>query len=263
MKRNHIPAALFAATAFDTVLLTACGNANAPQTIGSADGPTEITVSDENDANIGIIGGADGPTAIYVTDGSDAPNAEAILAAKAMLTSKGLELISRMNSLARSNEYISTATSSQPILDQIQLIAAADYTSPEEIFVIDGSGFAADTTDFVRGYIREKAIRSIPSMLNALDGAQTLSAAAILQVDETFRCNAPGHTVIYLYAYRAAYSVMVTYSPGEDGTVAATASFVKFSSTEPATISHHVAEAIGSVIDSTDITVRSIDTAQQ
>lgn len=257
MKRNHIPAALFAATVFSTVLLTACGNANGPQTIGSADGPTEITVSDEKNANIGIIGGADGPTAIYVTDGSDAPDAEAILAAK------GLELISRMNSLARSNEYISTATSSQPILNQIQLIAAADYTSPEEIFVIDGSGFAADTTDFVRGYIREKAIRSIPSMLNALDGAQTLSAAAILQVDETFRCNAPGHTVIYLYAYRAAYSVMVTYSPGEDGTVAATASFVKFSSTEPATISHHVAEAIGSVIDSTDITVRSIDTAQQ
>ncbi len=257
MKRNHIPAALFAATAFGTVLLTACGNANGPQTIGSADGPTEITVSDEKDANIGIIGGADGPTAIYVTDGSDTPDAEA------MLTAKGLELISRMNSLARSNEYISTATSSQPILDQIQLIAAADYTSPEEIFVIDGSGFAADTTDFVRGYIREKAIRSIPSMLNALDGAQTLSASAILQVDETFRCNAPGHTVIYLYAYRAAYSVMVTYSPGEDGTVAATASFVKFSSTEPATISHHVAEAIGSVIDSTDITVRSIDTAQQ
>lgn len=257
MKRNHIPAAIFAATAFGTAVLTACGNANAPQTIGSADGPTEITVSDENDANIGIIGGADGPTAIYVTDGSDAPNA------KAMLTAKGLELISRMNSLAHSKEYISTATSSQPILDQIQLIAAADYTSPEEIFVIDGSGFAADTTDFVRGYIREKAIRSIPSMLNALDGAQTLSAAAILQVDETFRCNAPGHPVIYLYAYRAAYSVMVTYSPGEDGTVAATASFVKFSSTEPATISHHVAEAIGSVIDSTDITVRSIDTAQQ
>lgn len=257
MKRNHIPAALFAATAFGTAVLTACGNANTPQTIGSADGPTEITVSDEKDANIGIIGGADGPTAIYVTDGSDTPDAEAVL------TAKGLELISRMNSLARSNEYISTATSSQPILDQIQLIAAADYTSPEEIFVIDRSGFAADTTDFVRGYIREKAICSIPSMLNALDGAQTLSASAILQVDETFRCNAPGHTVIYLYAYRAAYSVMVTYSPGEDGTVAATASFVKFSSTEPATISHHVAEAIGSVIDSTDITVRSIDTAQQ
>lgn len=257
MKRNHIPAVLFAATAFGTVILTACGNANAPQTIGSADGPTEITVSDEKDANIGIIGGADGPTAIYVTDGSDTPDAETMLAAK------GLELISRMNNLAHSKEYISTATSSQPILDQIELIAAADYTSPEEIFVIDGSGFAADTTDFVRGYIREKAIRSIPSMLNALDGAQTLSASAILQVDETFRCNAPGHTVIYLYAYRAAYSVMVTYSPGEDGTVAATASFVKFSSTEPATISHHVAEAIGSVIDSTDITVRSIDTAQQ
>ena len=258
MKRKHTPAALIAATVFCTVILTACGNTNTPpQTIGSADGPTEITVSDEKDANIGIIGGADGPTAIYVTDGSDARDTETILAAK------GLELISRMHSLARSKEYLATATSSQPILDQIEIIATADYTSPEEIFVIDGSGFADDATDFVRGYIRRKAIRSIPAMLNALDGAHTLSASAILQADETFRCSASDHTVIYLYAYDAAYSAMVTYSPGEDGTVAATASFVKFSSAEPATISHHVAECIGSVIDTADITVRSVDTAQQ
>lgn len=258
---KHIPAPTLQLAAAILLAATACGHRDSTSVIGSADGPTAIYLTDGANtattaeaATTGIIGGTDGPTAITVADKSPAHDTvEKILAAK------GVELIGRMAILAGSSEYLSHMTSSQAVLEEIAVIAGTDYTSPDQIFAIDGAAFASDTTDFVHGYMREKAIRSAAAMINGLNGTQPLAATAILQVDDAFICPGLDHTVLYLYAFDAPYSVIVSYTPRNGGTAAATASFVKFTPAESAAISRHIAEAIGSALGSTDITVRSID----
>ena len=178
---------------------------------------------------------------------------------ESLLAAKGRQLIGQMGQLARSKEYVSMMTSSQPIQNEIYLISAADYTTPKEIFIIDGKSFETDTLDFVHKHIVERAIRSAAAMINGLNGTQPLSATSILQVDDTLLCPMLKHTIIMLFAYDAPYSALVTYRPAEDGTVAAVASFVKFPASGTASVSHYVAEVIGSAIGSEEITVRSID----
>lgn len=177
-----------------------------------------------------------------------------------LLATKGLKLIDRMNRLAHSKAYLSHVTDAQVIHDEVAVITAADYSTPQEIFLIDGAAFIADTTDFISDYIREKTVRSIPTMINGLNGTQSLAATALLQVDDAFRYEGLDHTVICLFIYNSPYSVMVTYNPTEDGTVLAIASFVRFASSDSTLDTHHIADVVGSVIKSDDITVRSIDT---
>ena len=259
MKRRNTTTLALAAAALTIISTASCGRRTDSAVIGSADGPTQITVTDDTKAKEGIIGSADGPTAIHVADNTDSENIDNAAAMETLLAAKGRQLVDRMCQLARSREYISMMTSSQSILNEISTISAADYTTPKELFLIDGKSFESDTTDFVHRHILERTIRSAAAMINGLNGTQALSATSILQVDDTLLCPMLKHTVILLFAYDAPYSVLVTYRPAEDGTVAAVASFVKFPSSGTASVSHYVAEVIGSAIGSDEITVRSID----
>lgn len=259
MKNLNISTLTLFAAVLTLISTTSCGRRTDSAVIGSADGPTQITVTDDTKAKDGIIGSADGPTTIYVADNTDSENIDNAAAMETVLASKGRQLIDEMSLLARNKEYVSMMTSSQPILNEISLIAAADYTTPKEIFIIDGKSFRTDTTDFVRKHIMERTIRSAAAMINGLNGTQALSATAILQVDDTLLCPMLKHTIIVLFAYDAPYSVLVTYRPAEDGTVAAVASFVKFPSSGTASVSHYVADVVGSALGSDEITVRSID----
>ena len=178
---------------------------------------------------------------------------------KLLLAKKGLELIDRMNRLAHSEEYLNLMTGASEIRDEIAVITATDYTKPREIYLVDGAAFVADTTDFIRNYMRKRTLRSVASMINGRNGTQSLAATAMLQVDDAFRCEAVGHTVIFLYTYGSPYSVQVTYDPAEDGTVMALASFVKLSSSETTEIPRLVTDVVGSFIESDEISVSRID----
>lgn len=178
---------------------------------------------------------------------------------KRLLAEKGLELIDRMNRLARNEEYLSIMTGASEIRDEIAVITATDYTKPREIYLVDGAAFVADTTDFIRNYMRKRTLRSVASMINGRNGTQSLAVTAMLQVDDAFRSEAVGHTVIFLYTYGSPYSVLVTYDPTEDGTVMALASFVKLSPSETTEIPRLVTDVVGSLVESDEISVSRID----
>ena len=178
---------------------------------------------------------------------------------KRLLAEKGLELIDRMNRLAHSEEYLNLMTGASEIRDEIAVITATDYTKPREIYLVDGAAFVADTTDFIRNYMRKRTLRSVASMINGRNGTQSLAVTAMLQVDDAFRSEAVGHTVIFLYTYGSPYSVLVTYDPTEDGTVMALASFVKLSPSETTEIPRLVTDVVGSFIESDEISVSRID----
>lgn len=178
---------------------------------------------------------------------------------KNFLAKKGLELIDRMNCLAHSEEYLTLLTGASEIRDEIAAITATDCSKPQEIYLIDGTAFSADTTDFIHNYIRKRTIRSLASMINGRNGTQSLAATAMLQVDNAFRCETVDHTVIFLYTYGSPYSVLVTYDSAEDGTVMALTSFVKFSPSETTETPRLVTEMIGSFIESDEISVNRID----
>lgn len=178
---------------------------------------------------------------------------------KRLLAEKGLELIDRMNRLAHSEEYLNLMTGASEIRDEIAVITATDYTKPREIYLVDGAAFVADTTDFIRNYMRKRTLRSVASMINGRNGTQSLAVTAMLQVDDAFRSEAVGHTVIFLYTYGSPYSVLVTYDPTEDGTVMALASFVKLSPSETTEIPRLVTDVVGSLVESDEISVSRID----
>lgn len=178
---------------------------------------------------------------------------------KRLLAEKGLELIDRMNRLAHSEEYLNLMTGASEIRDEIAVITATDYTKPREIYLVDGAAFVADTTDFIRNYMRKRTLRSVASMINGRNGTQSLAVTAMLQVDDAFRSEAVGHTVIFLYTYGSPYSVLVTYDPTEDGTVMALASFVKLSPSETTEIPRLATDVVGSLVESDEISVSRID----
>lgn len=178
---------------------------------------------------------------------------------KRLLAEKGLELIDRMNRLAHSEEYLNLMTGASEIRDEIAVITATDYTKPREIYLVDGAAFVADTTDFIRNYMRKRTLRSVASMINGRNGTQSLAVTAMLQVDDAFRSEAVGHTVIFLYTYGSPYSVLVTYDPAEDGAVMALASFVKLSPSETTEIPRLLTDVVGSFIESDEISVSRID----
>ncbi len=161
------------------------------------------------DKKLAIIGGNDTVTNIKV---SSMPT----------LKEYGLRLTQQMRKLANDQEYLKFCSHSKDVNKIVADIAQYQYDSPEKVFVV--SHLIADNSN---PSINDRLVRSIPSQLNALSGANSLAAASLLVTEDAFfyKMNLK-EPVIYLYLYEKDWQCMVIFRPVREGIVQANSCFV-------------------------------------
>ena len=145
---------------------------------------------------------------------------------------QGLALVSEMNEAIQSEAWVSLFTGDTAVREILSNAGQGDFSQPKAVYEIQFSDQAvtsltgqADLTGFPESLQKRihAAIQSAaPSQINALDGAETLAAASICTVSDTFVCDNLTQNTLYLYTYETAVPVMVSFVTGQDGAVLAT-----------------------------------------
>lgn len=145
---------------------------------------------------------------------------------------QGLALVSEMNEAIQSEAWVSLFTGDTAVREILSNAGQGDFSQPKAVYEIqfsdqavtsltgqtDLSGFSESLQKRIHAAIQSAA----PSQINALDGAETLAAASICTVSDTFVCDNLTQNTLYLYTYETAVPVMVSFVTGQDGAVLAT-----------------------------------------
>ncbi len=152
----------------------------------------------------------------------------------ASLYDRGLEVISLMAEMAGSEEYMGVMTGNSEITRMVQKMAQGDYSRPERVYALS----AAEEGSFSSGLewtslsenlqqlLRNREISSLTSSVNGMDGAECLAAANTCSAQITFVSDSVKEPVLYLYLFQDGAPAGVAFMPGNDGTAAASGTFI-------------------------------------
>ena len=145
------------------------------------------------------------------------------------LYSQGLALVSEMNEAVQNEAWVSLFTGDPAVREILSNAGQGDFSQPKAVYEIQFSDQAVtsltgqtDLSGFSESRIHAAIQSAAPSQINALDGAETLAAASICTVSDTFVCDGLTENTLYLYTYENAAPVMVSFVVGQDGAVLAT-----------------------------------------
>ena len=147
----------------------------------------------------------------------------------------GLELISLMDEMAGSEEYISILSASEDIKNILLETAKGDFSNPKTVYRITISGTEIfdmaeanqrQLSDTLQENIKSRMASVLSNQINALAGTTELASSAVCTAEKVFVCPDLKESQIYLYLFDNAVPAVVTFTPGEDGAVSAKSSFV-------------------------------------
>ncbi len=154
----------------------------------------------------------------------------------ALLYTKGLELIHRMDLIAESKEYTNLFSNSIELKAIVEKIGKVDYSDPKAVYKVTIPKGVA-TSVFVRDditkipeelkvEIEKRLVATISPQINALRGSMVLAAASIVASSDGFIHKKLSDNTLYIYIYEGEYSAIVSFIPGNENIVWAHASFV-------------------------------------
>ena len=123
-------------------------------------------------------------------------------------------------------------------MDLVKMIGSQDHTTPASVSQIqtdfDALMQAVGSADQVLqlpenvlNHLKKGIITSLPTMLDTQQNNMTIIAASSLcKAGKTFVAEGLTESTMYLYVFDAAVPVFVTFVPGDDNSVSASASFV-------------------------------------
>ena len=152
------------------------------------------------------------------------------------LYAHGLDVVSMLSEMTRSESFIGIYTANSEIKDIILAVGEHPYdtlaavyaiTIPEDVLM----GMAelsnlGDASEELKSYLTQRVMASLMSQINAMSGVENLAASSVCTVGKTFVSESATENVIYIYAYEDTAPVAVTFTLGEDHTVSATATFI-------------------------------------
>lgn len=152
------------------------------------------------------------------------------------LYEKGLSCVATLSE-ELDEEYIEYFSSYGELTELVREFAKQDYSTPESVYEIkyaDGGlrqfltvviGEQADgLPDTVRD--RMKGFSYLVNIINARMGSDYLAASSMLTAQELFVNEAVTEDTAYIYFYRDAYPVLVSFQAGEDGAVLAVGNYI-------------------------------------
>ena len=152
------------------------------------------------------------------------------------LYAHGLDVVSMLSEMTRSESFIGIYTANSEIKDIILALGEHPYdtlaavyaiTIPEDVLM----GMAelsnlGDASEELKSYLTQRVMASLMSQINAMSGVENLAASSVCTVAKTFVSENATETVIYIYAYEDTAPVAVTFTLGEDHTVSASGTFI-------------------------------------
>ena len=161
-----------------------------------------------------------------------------------------LELILSLDEMAESEEYRKLFSASDEVGAIISDMGAGDYSSPKAIYKINEIELNQNSADLstlpvnLQEKVKKKMIGAIPTMLNSVNGTESLAASSIITDTKYFNYPAETKPYIYLYAYDGNYSIMLLYMPYNDNLVGATGYFVTNNSFDDISSANSIARGI-------------------
>ena len=149
---------------------------------------------------------------------------------------RGLEVAELMVLAVRSEEYLAALSASDALTEQLDGVAAGDYTGPRAVYSItfpeSALGEMMAFTDLenvpekLAELLNHRLTAAVMSQINAMAGVEALAASSLCTVGKTFVSTQLEKDAIYLYVYENGFPVAVTFTGGEDQTVSASGVFV-------------------------------------
>lgn len=152
------------------------------------------------------------------------------------LYAHGLDVISMLSEMTRSENFIGIYTANSEIKDIILALGDHSYETPDAVYAITVPeetlmGMAElsnleDASEELKTYLTHRVMASLISQINAMSGVENLAASSVCTVGKTFVSENATESVIYIYVYEGTTPVAVTFTLGEDHTVSATGTFI-------------------------------------
>lgn len=156
--------------------------------------------------------------------------------ASSSLYEEGLALVSDMYALANDEAYMEVAASTDGIKEHIDAFASCSYDKPSGVYravnIINLTGAAVLKEVLEKGTLSEAADRRIKNISGAqfcnilvarMGGAQNLAALSIISTSSCFVNLSLKEPEVYIYTYENGYPVIVSFVPGKNGAVSASA----------------------------------------
>ena len=152
------------------------------------------------------------------------------------LYAHGLEVVSMLSEMTRSENFIGIYTANSEIKDIILALGNHPYETPDAVYAITVPedtlmGMAElsnleGASEELKSYLMQRVMASLMSQINAISGVENLAASSVCTVGKTFVSENVTENVIYIYVYEGTTPVAVTFTLGEDHTVSATGTFI-------------------------------------
>lgn len=150
----------------------------------------------------------------------------------------GMEAISLLDEMVKNDTYGQWMSGSAEIQKVAEQIKIGDYTAPRAVYKIsvpadflesfltmmgEDASAVSGLSETLQADLNKRMINSISSQINSMQGTVYLAASSIYTAEKTFVSHETLETVLYLYTYENAFPVMVTFCPGEGGSMSARA----------------------------------------
>ncbi len=189
-----------------------------------------------------------------------------------VLYTKGLELIHRMDMMAENENYINLMSASAELKEIINGIGNNNYSEPNAVYKItlpEGAtasvfedGEITEMPEEIKTEIEKRLLTVIPSQVNALNGSTVLAATSIITFGDSFINEDLNNNTIYIYLYEGEYSAMVSFFPGNENIVGASAYFVINDSLNQISSDSEMSEWIKKCLPLTDYETEKVELAK-
>ena len=149
----------------------------------------------------------------------------------------GLELVSVLEEMANSDQYIELYGGTPQLKELLSAAGSGDFTSPSAVYRITGGrsmGLAlgmleiSELSEELQKSLKSRMLSAIITQINALGGSTVLAASSVCTAQKLFVSGELTENEIYLYVYENAVPVAVTFVAGEGGAVSATGMFILY-----------------------------------
>lgn len=154
------------------------------------------------------------------------------------LYAHGLDVIGMLSEMTSSESIIGIYTANSEIKDIILALGNHSYKTPDAVYAITIPeetlmGMAelsdlGDVSDVLKSFLTQRVMSSLMGQINAMSGVENLAASSVCTAGKTFVSENAAENVIYVYVYKNAAPIAVTFTLGEDHTVSATGTFILY-----------------------------------
>ena len=149
---------------------------------------------------------------------------------------RGMQIISMLEEIAESEEYLSIYSSDKELLNIIASFAEGDHSDPKTIYRLTlseesvkslcGTDILTFLSPELQSFLESRVQASVINIANARGGSTALAATSICTAGKTFVSDEITADTIYLYTFENAVPVAVSFTVGEGHTVSASGTFL-------------------------------------